>query len=234
MSSGRAVITVDGLAGSGKSTLARLLAERLGFVHFSSGLFYRALGYLALAESRDAGNVEHALALLQHHAVELRMEGGVLIDGALLGEELYRPRVSEATSIVASLEAVRAALVAKQRSVFPGRSLVAEGRDMGTVIFPDADLKFFIRADRAVRVKRRLSQLGYEPSLDGVRVNCLKEDIEIEIDERDRRDSERSTAPTVAAADAIIVDNSSQTLTVVVQSMYDAVANKGLAAPDLR
>lgn len=237
MTEGRKVITVDGLAGSGKSTLARLLAERLGFVHFSSGLHYRAIGYLALREGLTPEFAAEAAKCLERHRIQLRVDGGLLIDGAALGDELYQPRVSEMTSKFAALPEVRSALVRLQRDVFPGCPLVAEGRDMGTVIFPDANIKFFIEASCEVRVRRRLAQLGYETyeaalarGLTENELNSLKKDIEIEIIERDARDCQRAIAPTVAAADAVTIDNSSQTLTQVVQCMYDAVASRGLIA----
>ncbi len=225
----RHVITVDGLAGSGKSTIAESLAKRLGYQHFSSGLIYRVLGLLALQRDCDPANAPQILELLSSVRMELLPEGGVTVDGINPGPDMRLPEVSQSTSRVAALPEVRAALMTMQRQVFPEKNLVAEGRDMGTVVFPHADVKFFIVADTDIRVKRRLTQLGYDLSDQTLDLKSLKKEMEREIVERDQRDSQRAIAPTRAADDAIIVDNSAQTLTEVVESMYHAVAKRGLA-----
>ncbi|RMG39907.1 MAG: (d)CMP kinase [Candidatus Dadabacteria bacterium] len=229
----RIIITVDGLAGSGKTALSRELAARLGYRHFSTGQLYRALGYLALKERVCPDNEDSVLKLLGQHEIKLiRTEDGgsaVAVDGHRLSEvELHQPQVSDATSKAAAHPAVRSALLQMQRCAFPGENLVAEGRDLGTVVFPDAAVKFFITADEEVRSARRLKQLSEgtdKLAADGD--NLLKKQLKVEIDERDRRDASRKVAPAVPADDAIIIDNSRQPLTAVVQTMYDAVAKNG-------
>jgi CMP/dCMP kinase len=229
----RTVITVDGLAGAGKTALAQALAQRLGFAHLKSGLLYRAVGFLALREAVNLHNEETLAGLIAGHNLELVLgedaSSRVLIDGEEVGARLHQPDVSEAASIAAVQPQVRAALVEAQRQAFAGHGLVAEGRDMGTIIFPDAALTFFVCADVDVRVARRLTQLyGSTHVISAERLNLLKREIEIEVIDRDRRDTERSLSPTKPADGAIMVDNSAQTLTQVVQSMYDSVASKGL------
>jgi cytidylate kinase len=229
----RVVVTVDGLAGSGKTTLSNMLADKLGFCHLNSGILYRAVGYLALSNQvspKDAGALE---GLLDAHQILLDLneqgESVLSIDGTPYTSELQVPAVSESTSRCASMPVVRKFLEAAQRDAFPGRALVAEGRDMGTVIFPDAPAKFFIEADVSERVKRRIKQLSESnPKMSLKERNDLEKQMEIEIVERDARDTSRAIAPTVPAADAIIVNNSAQTLTRVIQYMYDSVASKGL------
>lgn len=234
MPGGRYVVSVDGLAGSGKTTLAKLLAKRLKFIHFSSGLLYRAVGYLALREKVDVGSEKKLCNLVKKHSIRLVVRAGssrVLIDGRDLTRYLHTPEVSEATSKSSTHRKVRALLCDAQREAFHPANLVAEGRDMGTVIFPDATLKFFIVANQKVRVERRIKQLDEGKGTVGkaARVdNLLKQKIKIEITERDSRDSKRKVAPTKPARDAIIIDNSRESLTKVLKSMYDAVAKKGI------
>lgn len=227
----RHVITVDGLAGSGKTALSKALAHRLGYVHLSTGLVYRALGWLALLNRVGFEDTPGLLDLLKVHSVEFKAADGysaeLLIDGVKGSEKLHLPEVSEAASVTSRHLAVREALLDLQRDACPGSNIVVEGRDMGTVVFPHAAVKFFVRASQEIRIQRRLSQLESELGIvNGEALNSLKRQIEIEIIERDERDSKRLISPTVAARDAILIDNSSQTLTEVVQNMYDAVLKR--------
>ncbi len=231
----RIIITVDGLAGSGKTSLSKALAAELGYVHFSSGILYRSLAWLVRQNQVDPEDHQAVAATLAKHKIELQINQQnssiVLIDDELRGAELHTPENSEMTSRVSVIAEVRAGLLEVQRNAFQGRNLVAEGRDMGTVVFPDAPLKFFIDVDVETRVARRLQQLITErPNISQEERNLLKKQMEIEIVERDQRDQERVEAPTVAATDAIIVDNSGQSLTQAVQSMYAAVASRGLGS----
>lgn len=227
----RRVITVDGLAGSGKTTLSRLLAEKLHFQFFSSGLLYRAVAYLALTQKVALDDAAKLAELPKTNRIELLSgtDGGgcIAINGKVLIQELRTPEVSEATSVSSQYPAVRAALRAAQREAFPGKDLVAEGRDMGTVIFPDAEVKFFIHADEKIRIERRLSELERaDPTLSIDERKALKDKMKIEISERDKRDSERLAAPTKPAPDAIVIDNSSQTLTKVLEMLYAQAASR--------
>ncbi len=228
----RTVITVDGLAGTGKTTLSRLLAQKLGFIHFSTGLLYRVVGYLALKHNIDAEDGGQLAQLLSQNQIRLESDGlsaRVLVNGQDISPQLHSPRVSEATSKIARHAEVRNALIDVQRSAFGDLPLVAEGRDMGTVIFPEAKVKFFVQASEDVRVARRLAQLKQDA---GGNERCDFKDLEsqmrIEILERDQRDASRELAPTCAAQDAIIIDNSSETLTQVVENMYAAVSQAGV------
>lgn len=229
----RTVITVDGLAGSGKTTLARLLSQKIEFIHLNSGLLYRGLGWLALQDGSEKEGEDHFLKLLTNHELSLVIDASginrVKIDDVERGDELFDPRVSDAASRLSPFERVRAALLDAQRRAFDGYPIVAEGRDMGTVVFPDAQLKFFIRADAGIRASRRLTQLEQQRGgLSESEREALKLALEQEITERDRRDQEREVSPTVPASDAIILDNSSVTLTDMVQTMYASAANRGL------
>ena len=227
----RFVIAVDGLAGSGKTTLSRLLAQQLGFAHLNSGGMYRAVAWLARANSLPATSIDALLQLIRDHAIEMRLgpdrASQIVVDGRDISAEIGTPEISEATSILSQFQEIRGQLFERQRSAFPGCHLVAEGRDMGTIVFPDAQVKFFVRASQQVRIERRLQQLGVNQSTaDADGLKALKRQIEIEIVERDERDATRAIAPTVAAADAIDVDNSGQTLTAVLQTMYSVASHR--------
>jgi cytidylate kinase len=220
----RSIITVDGLAGSGKTSISRLLAEKLGFVHFNSGLLYRAVGWLSLSEGVDPDQEAPTAALLDTHKVELRLGAGksteLWIDGRQRSTEVLDPQVSEATSKAAKHPRVRTQLLEAQRLAFPRESLVAEGRDMGTVIFPNASLKFYIAVTAEVKAERRLRQLVATGNYSEKDITELRAKLRIELAERDERDSKRETAPARAAADAVHIDNSAVTLTEVVETMY--------------
>jgi cytidylate kinase len=211
-----------------------LLAEKLGFVHLNTGLLYRAVGYLALKENVDR-NDEVALGkMIARHRISLAMKGdtlAVLLDGTDIASELQSPEVSESTSMVSRFAVVRTALMELQRTACPGRAIVAEGRDLGTVVFPDAPLKFFVTADEAVRVERRLQQLlqaaGKERSDMAARAE-LEGKIGKEIAERDQRDTQRSVAPTLAASDAVVIDNSRKSLEEIVAELVTHARSRGL------
>jgi len=177
---------------------------------------------LQLGVSPDDG--EAVAQLVAVHTVHLVAPGELLIDGVDRAALLGAPEVSDATSKASVFPSVRQFLLSAQRNAFPGRPLIAEGRDMGTVVFPAAPLKFFIEASVAVRAARRLAQLtaergiAYDPAV-----------IEQEIVARDRRDSERTVSPTRAAPDAVVIDNSDRPLDATVALMRGEVVRRGLA-----
>lgn len=237
----RTIITVDGLAASGKSSIARELARRLGFIHFSTGLLYRAVGSEALEQEVDLNDEEALGRFVESHFWELALDndgaGRVLMDGVPVARDLSAPRSSEAASRVGASRRVRKALLKPQRGAFSPQPMVAEGRDLGTVIFPDAALKLFVEAPEEVRMARRMLQLqerggaGSEAnSSEGESGQADRAVLRAEIVERDRRDAERAVAPTVPAPDAIRVDNGSRALTEVVDSLYALALSRGLVA----
>lgn len=221
----RVVITVDGVGASGKSALSKAVAQRLGFGHLNSGLLYRAAGYLVLKERRDPLNADEVVAVMEKHTITLERsheKGSVIvIDGAAISDlELAAPEVSEAASRVAQHQKVRDRFVDVQRAAFAPDGVVAEGRDMGTVIFPDADVKFFVDARLDVRSQRRYQQLKGTPQ------EAPLEAITRALAERDTRDAGREIAPMKAADEAVIVDNSDAPLEDTVESMLATVRAK--------
>jgi len=217
----RLVVTVDGLAASGKSALARGLAERFELAHLNTGLLYRAVAWLATQQKISLD--DHAALVDLIAKSTLRVDLGpsktsqVWNGSVLLGEQLQREEISRAASVVASVQPVRAALLPVQREAFPGSGLIAEGRDTGTVVFPDAQVKFFVQAEIVVRAKRRAAQLQAQD----VVVDVSK--IEHDLDERDRRDASREVAPMKPAADAVMIDNSAEPFNVVLDRMTGVV-----------
>ena len=224
----RDVITVDGLGASGKSALAMLLARRLGYGHLNSGLLYRAAGWLALQEGQDLANCKAVLEVLSRHSIELStasdLSSVVLIDGVPRDHELHSAEVSHAASTVAQHQPLRDLFVETQRNAFAPRGVVAEGRDMGTIIFPDARLKFFVEANLDVRAQRRFAQFQGTPQERSL------ESIRTALHDRDNRDATRSVAPTKPAEGAIVIDNSKSPLDETVERMYQ-LSIEGLPSP---
>jgi CMP/dCMP kinase len=196
------IIAIDGPAGAGKSTIASRLARRLGYVNLESGAMYRGLALKAL-ESKVSLDDESGLLLLARNArIELQPTGGnnrVLLDGRDVSERVREKDVSDAASRVSVHPKVREWMVARQRELGLGGGVVMEGRDIGTKVFPDADLKIFLDADPVVREQRRLDQHKS--------TGPMAEQVATELRERDRRDRTRAASPLIAAPDAVILDS---------------------------
>lgn len=232
----RHIVTVDGLAGTGKTTLASELSRTLGYAHLSTGMLYRAVGLLVLNEGSSPDDEASVVRLAEQHDIRLKLNSEksarVLLDGKELFQELYSPTVSEVTSKVAQLPGVRAALLESQRLAFPGSNLVAEGRDMGSVVFRErAIVKFWVTVDPEVKVKRRLQQyIEANPTISLEERKSLEQQMKIEIYERDERDRQRLEAPTIKTEDMIEIDNSADGLEFALDSMYKALSSEGLIA----
>jgi cytidylate kinase len=198
----RIVVAIDGPAGAGKSTIARRIAERLGFLYIDSGAMYRAVALWALRAGIGLTDAHGLEQLAREAHIELRPEGKrVLLNGEDITEAIRTPEVSQAASMVSTVPAVRRAMVAEQRRMSTEASVVMEGRDIGTVVFPDAGIKIFLDADARVRAVRRLEEAAERgESIDA-------EAMAREIAERDTRDRTRSEAPLVQAPDAVYVDS---------------------------
>ena len=219
------VITIDGPAAAGKSTTARAVARRLGCLYLDSGAMYRA--FALKAERLGLFRAENGMPRIQDLARETvigftgpKDDPLVVLDGHPLKDEIRTPRVSELASQVATIPAVRTRMAELQREIAAHESLVAEGRDMGTVLFPDAPVKIFLDAsvdERARRRKKDFDARGLETSL---------ADVKAQIEERDRRDRERILAPLVPAADAIVVDTSGMSVEQQVDAVLKAVEEK--------
>ncbi len=213
------LITIDGPAGTGKSTVARLLAEQLQIGFLDTGAMYRAVAWRAL---QTGVLPEQQAALAQLAAtLEFRLEGQrLLVNGADPGEELRSPQVSGFTSRIATVPAVREVLVAQQRRIAERQSLVTEGRDQGTEVFPQATCKFFLTATPEVRALRRYRDLAHQPD------PPTFEQVLNEQQERDDRDFNREVAPLRPAADAILVETSRLSLEEVVHTLQQQVQEK--------
>jgi cytidylate kinase len=203
------IIAIDGPVGSGKSTLARGVAARMGYVYIDTGAMYRAVAMKALRRrvSLDAGG--ELAALTSDTRIDLRQQDGaqngtqrVFLDGEDVTDAIRSPEVSQAASKIAVVAGVRKVLVAEQRRAGEQGGVVMEGRDIGSVVFPDAQLKIFLTASPEIRAQRRWRE--HEQKGDAIDLERTLE----EIHERDRRDRERSTSPLVRAPDAVVVDSS--------------------------
>jgi cytidylate kinase len=192
------VIAIDGPAGAGKSTIARRIAAKLGFTYIDTGAMYRALGYWALKQRLDPSDRHRMEQLALAADIELdSAEARVFLNGEDVTDEIRTSDVSEAASRVSAIPGVRREMVAKQRSMGATRNVVMEGRDIGTVVFPNADLKIFLDATASARVERRVLQTGGDA-----------EQTAGEISKRDRRDSTRGDSPLAQAPDAVYIDSS--------------------------
>ena len=201
------IVTLDGPSGSGKGTVGRLLARVLNFNYLDSGLLYRAVAILVIENCIALSEVNNIEGIARNMNLEFSSENNkIFLDGIDVSNSIRTEEISIVSSKVAQLKSVRAILHEIQRGYLKGNGLIADGRDMGTVIFPDADLKIFITASPEARAYRRHKELlgrGESVSL---------RDLERSIASRDRSDSERKISPLVPAVDAIIIDTSNMTV----------------------
>lgn len=216
-------MAIDGPAGVGKSTVARLLASRLKFLYLDTGALYRAVALAVLQSGLDPTEADAVAELLHKLSIEMDFNNdavAVRLNGNDVTGELRTPAVSSAASVVSAIPAVRAWLLPIQRQIGQRGSVVAEGRDIGTKVFPAAEVKFFLEADATVRAERRHRELvaaGHSRAI---------EQTETEMAGRDNRDRSRAVAPLVAAEDALHIDTSRLSVAQVVDRMMAAVAAK--------
>jgi cytidylate kinase len=208
------VIAIDGPSGAGKGTVARAVASALNYEHVDTGSMYRAVAWKAVHDGLPLDD-ERQVAALAERANLTSPPGTVMIDGHDVTRAIRTPQIDKAAAAVARLPRVREILVARQRSLAHERGVVMEGRDIGTVVFPDADVKVYLDASAEERARRRAS----DPAHTGGTLEGVQSDLQA----RDKSDSTRSVAPLARAADATYIDTTSMPLETVVEEVLRLV-----------
>lgn len=222
------VITIDGPSGSGKGTIAGLLARQLGWSLLDSGALYRLLAFAARNHGVDLTNEESLKVLAAHLDVQFVAASNgqaqrIILEGEEVTDAIRNEQIGAGASQAAALPAVREALLQRQRAFLEAPGLVADGRDMGTVVFPSAPLKIFLTASAEERARRRYHQLKAKD--DSVSLASLLDEIRL----RDERDTQRAVAPLKPAADAIQLDSTQLSIEQVLERILDEVAARDLA-----
>ncbi len=220
------VIAIDGPAGSGKSTIAARLAKKLGYINLESGAMYRALALRAMEQQVPLDDAEALRQLAEKSVIQLEPSGDgnrVLLDGQDVSRRIREADVTATASRVSAHPAVRRVMVTRQRELGANGGVVMEGRDIGTAVFPNAEVKIFLDADQRVRAERRFLQNG-SPSPDEAKR------VQAEIAARDERDRTRVASPLVPAPDAVHVDTTHKSIDEVVEELERIVkrANSGI------
>ena len=216
------IVAIDGPVGSGKSTVAKLLAKRLGFTHIDTGALYRGLALLALDNGADLNDEKSVLKKAEGVVFSFKNVGEanlLHIDGVNVGKLIRTEEVGLAASKVSQYPGVRARLLGLQRELGKNGGAVLEGRDIGTVVFPEAEVKIFLTASVNERARRRFEELEAKGE------SVAFEDVKSDLIRRDRQDSERAIAPLKKAADAIEVDTTGLTIDSVLDRLESLVRN---------
>lgn len=209
------IVAIDGPAGSGKSTIAQALAARFGFEKLDTGAMYRAVALTALDRGIDLDDEDAVVALAEHIQIRFSTIDGathISVDGRDVSHGIRTPRIDACVSKVSAYPGVRAAMLEPQRAVADTFDVVAEGRDIGTVVFPDADVKVFLTADARERARRRVLQRHAEDDATETELAPEIEETLAAIERRDALDAARDVAPLVAAEDALIIDSTAYTI----------------------
>lgn len=219
------VITIDGPSGSGKGTIAQLLAKELKWHFLDSGALYRAIAWAVLHEKIDPSDHVALQKLISHMNIKMQVsdisdDAKVLVDNHDITDEMRSEACSQMASITSAIPLVRAALLDRQRAMRQAPGLVTDGRDMGTVVFPDAQLKFYVTASLDERAKRRYNQL----KRNGKDVNLAG--IHRELSVRDERDANRAIAPLIPADDVILIDTTHLDIESVMQLVLQKVKRR--------
>lgn len=202
-------IAIDGPSGAGKSSIAKALAKEMSIVYVDTGALYRTIGYYVRSQGVDPKDAEGVARLLPDIHIEVKYENGtqcVYLNGENLGDRIREPEISMYASAVSAIPTVREFLLETQRSIARANSVVMDGRDIGTVILPDAEVKIFLTASNECRAERRLLELREKG------IETTFEDVLADMTERDNNDKNRAVAPAVPAADAVFLDNSGYTV----------------------
>lgn len=216
-------VAIDGPAGAGKSTIARTAAKNLGYIYVDTGALYRAVGVYSLRHGFDTKNADTVAATLPGIQVELKFLGDiqhVFLNGEDVSEEIRTPDASMAASDVSAVPAVRQFLFDLQRDIAKANNCIMDGRDIGTVVLPDAQVKIFLTASPEARAQRRYKELQEKGATD------TYEAVLADLKQRDYNDSHRATAPLKPAEDSVLVDTTALTLQESVQKVISVIQNK--------
>lgn len=216
-------VAIDGPAGAGKSTIARAAAKKLGFIYVDTGALYRAVGVYSLRNGLDTENPETVEGTLPHIQVELQFQDGVqhvLLNGEDVSEEIRTPQASMAASAVSAVPAVRRFLFDLQREIAAKNDCIMDGRDIGTVVLPQAEVKIFLTASPETRAMRRFKELQEKGAPD------TYEAVLADLKQRDYNDAHRAVAPLKPAEDSVLVDTSALTLSQSVEKVIEVIKEK--------
>lgn len=216
----RVVVAIDGPAAAGKSTVAKLVAKQLGYTYIDTGAMYRAFTWYCMEKGLDCENHDECIKLIPEVSIKLKADGQVLCNDVDVTRAIREPRVSANVSYIASYKEIRLFLVEQQRLMAKEDSVIMDGRDIGTYVLPDADVKIFQIASVETRAVRR-----YDENI-AKGIPCTLEEIEMDVRKRDYIDSHRDFAPLKCAPDATTLDTSFMSIEEVVQAVIDIINKK--------